>query len=184
MTPLPGLSGRDYLSRRRMSIGRPRGTPYFRSLAGALCSLALSGCLPGRHSAPRKAEIVQIREAGQTTEVQLTVCVIMDGRIARVPAAVVGTDTVVGGERFRSRYLATTPPYALNAPWYSEHRPIRIGRYLFTPYGLPRTLSADSLRAFGDFQGVPLFALNRAGEVDVVFVPVRPGCEFHGYQAY
>jgi hypothetical protein len=34
----------------------------------------------------------------------------------------------------------------------------------------------------GDFQGVPIFAEAGQARPDVIYLPVRPGCEFQPYQ--
>jgi hypothetical protein len=49
-------------------------------------------------------------------------------------------------------------------------------------YGLPRVLGVNEVTRMGEFQGVPLFAEAGQSRPEVVYVPVRPGCEFQPYQ--
>jgi hypothetical protein len=50
-------------------------------------------------------------------------------------------------------------------------------------YGLPRVLGVNEVTRMGDYMGVPVFAETGAtGATEVIYLPVRPGCEFQPYQ--
>ena len=50
-------------------------------------------------------------------------------------------------------------------------------------YGLPRVLGVNEVTRTADFMGVPVFAeAGATAATEVVYVPVRPGCEFQPYQ--
>lgn len=73
--------------------------------------------------------------------------------------------------------------YALNAPWWVEHEPLDLlgSRYLM--YGLPRILGTNDVVSITEFRGVPVFAEPTADPArpEVIYIPVRPGCEFQPY---
>jgi hypothetical protein len=53
----------------------------------------------------------------------------------------------------------------------------------YVKYGLPRVLGVNEVTRVGEFQGVPIFAeAGRTAPYEVIYVPVRPGCEFQPYQ--
>ena len=50
-------------------------------------------------------------------------------------------------------------------------------------YGLPRVLGVTEVSRVGDFMGVGVYAeAGATGTPDVIYIPVRPGCEFQPYQ--
>jgi hypothetical protein len=55
-------------------------------------------------------------------------------------------------------------------------------RYVKT--GLPRIIQPQELTRVGEYQGVSVFAQPGAETPPaVIYLPVRPGCEFQAYQA-
>jgi hypothetical protein len=52
----------------------------------------------------------------------------------------------------------------------------------FVKYGLARVLGVNEVTRVGDHMGVPVFAEMGQTRPDVIYVPVRPGCEFQPYQ--
>ncbi|HYW05999.1 MAG TPA: hypothetical protein VE913_03530, partial [Longimicrobium sp.] len=52
----------------------------------------------------------------------------------------------------------------------------------YVKYGLPRVLGVSEVSRVGEFQGVSLFAeTGMTGRPEVIYVLVRPGCEFQPY---
>jgi len=76
--------------------------------------------------------------------------------------------------------------YALTTPWYRQEAPITVQGRRYTRYGLPRVLSVGEVRRYGDHLGVAVFvaaAHPGTARPDVVYVPLRRGCEFQAYRA-
>lgn len=133
---------------------------------------ASSKALPPPGSSPRLAEIgICVAELAGLRELE-----------ARYDPAT--GDTLLDGRRISARELAT--PYAEDQIWYINNEPIErpsIPRR-FTKYGLPRVVEISELRRAGEHGGVNLYR-EVADTIDgptVVYVPVRPGCEFQPCQ--
>jgi hypothetical protein len=122
-------------------------------------------------------------------ETPIRVCILEAGQLREVDAMVNPTtgDTmaVVGAERrrFREAFPATTG-YAAGADFFVQDRPIRFRNRNYVRFGLTRIIPTTDVRPIGDFQGATLFAETAANmqNPDVVYVLVRPGCEFQPYQ--
>jgi len=114
----------------------------------------------------------------------ISVCVVENGALRSVPAQYTSAtgDTTVGGRAFAQAHPSTTPPYAAAAPWFIQGDAITVDGRRFVRYGLPRVLGTGEVTRAGEHQGVPVFAEPGAGRADVLYVPVRPGCEFQPYQ--
>jgi hypothetical protein len=115
----------------------------------------------------------------------MRLCVVSNGQLTDVEAMYdpQRADTLIGGRPVAMSHPADAPPYASGAPWFIANEPIVASGRRFVKYGLPRTIAASDLRRAGDYQGIPLFAArNSAGEPEVLFVPIRSGCEFQVYQ--
>jgi len=53
----------------------------------------------------------------------------------------------------------------------------------YVKYGLPRVLGVNEVTRTADYMGVPVFAeAGATAATEVLYVPVRPGCEFQPYQ--
>jgi len=118
--------------------------------------------------------------------VAIRYCIVRDGRLAEVDAVYdpERADTLVDGRPLPMAYPADALPYAAGTQWYINHEPLTVGSRRFTKYGLPRKLSARELQPAGQFRGIPVFveaAFTGAGNAEVYYVPVRPGCEFQPY---
>jgi hypothetical protein len=112
----------------------------------------------------------------------LRVCVVENGMLREVTAQynTRSGDTTVNGQPFSA--LPTTG-YAAGATWYINNEPIRVNGRRYVRYGLPRVLGVSELMRSAEYQGVPVFAEAGAqGTPEVLYVPVRPGCEFQPYQ--
>jgi hypothetical protein len=115
----------------------------------------------------------------------LMVCVLEGETLRDVPVqySVVSGDTLMDGRPFAEAY-PVTERFAGAARWYHEHELIELDGRRYTKYAPPRSMRPGSLVALGRaHRGVPLFV--EAGESilsSVLYVPVRPGCEFQTYQ--
>jgi len=119
----------------------------------------------------------------QTQDIQ--VCVVQDGMLTTVtgqfnPAT---GDTMVAGQRFATAYPATGPTYAAGQTWFINNETVTIGNERYVRFGLPRVIGTTEVTRRGEFQGTPLFIeAGATGTPEVIYIPVRPGCEFQPYQ--
>jgi hypothetical protein len=120
-------------------------------------------------------------ETPQTQDIQ--VCVLQNGQLANVTATYNTTrgDTTVNEQPFATVF-PVTGEYAANATWFINNTPITFQNRRFVKYGLPRVLGVGEVTGVGEFQGTPVFAEAGQTRPDVVYVLVRPGCEFQPYQ--
>ena len=130
----------------------------------------LAACAPSRAPQAIDAPVLQI-------------CVVEGGRLRLIDAEIdsLTGDTLVGGQPFASVHPTRTPPYAAMAEWFVRPRAVPFGRHHYIPYAIPRVIAADLLQPVGEYAGVPLFAEAGAGEPEILYIPVRPGCEFQQY---
>ena len=113
---------------------------------------------------------------------QIQVCVLQDGALASVtvtrdPAT---GDTTVNGVPFAQAFPDTAAALAENAAWYTAGEPITFQGRRFVKFGGERVLDVSDVARVGEFRGVPLFA-PPAARTDVIYIPVRHGCEFQPY---
>ena len=114
----------------------------------------------------------------------LLVCVIENGTPTNVQAEYNTRtgDTTVAGRRFSEAY-PVTGAYAAGATWYINNEPVPFAGRRYVKYGLPRVLGATEVARAGEYQGVGVFTeAGATGTPEVIYVPVRPGCEFQPYQ--
>jgi hypothetical protein len=111
---------------------------------------------------------------------EIRVCVVEGGMLREV-TAMYNTqtgDTTVNGQR-----IPATTGYAAGATWYINNEPITVNGRRYVRYGLPRVLGVNEVTRTADYQGVSVFAEAGAqGTPEVLYIPVRPGCEFQPYQ--
>jgi hypothetical protein len=116
---------------------------------------------------------------------EIRICVVEGGALREVAARVGAGErdtTAADGRPFAQAYGAG-PEYAAARRWYLEGAPVVLGGRAYVKAGLPRVVAPADLAPAGRFDGVPLFAPSGAGETaDLLYVPVRPGCEFQPYQ--
>jgi hypothetical protein len=115
--------------------------------------------------------------------VDVRVCVVQDGNLTEVTAQYNQTrgDTTVNGTPFSTAYPATTG-YAANAGWFINNEAITFNNRRYVKYGLPRVLGVTEVSRAGEVQGVSVFSEGGNMNAEVIYVPVRPGCEFQPYQ--
>ena len=156
-------------------------------IALSLCSglLAVTGCSTATPAPALRAPTAAVtpkQPAGERAEV----CVIVDGRLTSVPAVVDAAtgDTLYQGRRFREAFQDTLP-YAARQPWYVNSDVLTTDGLRWHKFGLSRLIGAHELSLVGEYEGVPIFAeRGSSGNREIVYMPARPGCDFHPYQTY
>jgi hypothetical protein len=116
---------------------------------------------------------------------EITVCVVEDGQLRTVTATFnpATSDTMIAGQRFTQRYPAQAPMYAAGQSWMIQQQPVTFQNREYVPFGVTRVIQPPQLQRVGEFQGTAVFAETGAATPhQVVYVPVRPGCEFQPYQ--
>jgi hypothetical protein len=110
----------------------------------------------------------------------IRVCVVENGALREVRAMY---NTQTGDTTVNGQPIPATTGYAAGATWYINNEPITVGGRRYVRYGLPRVLGVSEVTRTADYMGVPVFAEAGAlGTPEVLYVPVRPGCEFQPYQ--
>lgn len=119
----------------------------------------------------------------------ISVCVV-DGTQLRNVDAMYNPSTgdtmvmVAGQEQPFSQAYPSTTGYASGQSWFINSDPITFNRRRFVKFGLPRVVSAEQLTRSGEYQGVSVFTEAGAeAPFQVIYVPVRTGCEFQPYNA-
>lgn len=117
-------------------------------------------------------------------------CVIEKGVLKTIevdynPANGERTITVNGvTKKFYDVYPQEGKEYASKAGWYINNEAVPYKTAKFVKYGLPRVLGSTEVVRTGEYGGVGIYT--EAGvpenEVEVIYIPVRSGCEFQPYQ--
>lgn len=124
-------------------------------------------------------------------ERQIQVCVVQNGQLQNVSAMFrpATGDTVVGSQAFSQAHPATSPNYATGAPWFIQVDTMVYSDNTWVKFGVTRVIQPPQLQRVGDINGTSVFAeagstpaAAPAAPYDVLYVPVRPGCEFQPYQ--
>jgi hypothetical protein len=111
---------------------------------------------------------------------EIRVCVVENGALREVTAMY---NTQTGDTTVNGQPIPATTGYAAGATWYINNEPITVMGRRYVRYGLPRVLGVNEVARAADYQGVAVFAEAGAqGTPEVLYVPVRPGCEFQPYQ--
>jgi hypothetical protein len=73
--------------------------------------------------------------------------------------------------------------YAGAKKWFINSDPIKLNNQTYEKYGLPRILTVDDIVKATEYNGVPVFYERGIKTVpEVIYIPVRIGCEFQPYQ--
>lgn len=170
------------------------------SIACLFLLLAAAACVTGPRAMPAPPEpAAQPDTAPAPPPLEKRVMVIADSPWRRIRTCVmedgmprevtVQYNTVTGDTIMNERPLAEAYPltaaFAAEAPWFVDHLPIAVDGYTYVHYALPRILSPGEIVPLGrSYQGVPLYGEPGEQRVppSVIFVPLRPGCEFQAYQ--
>jgi hypothetical protein len=124
--------------------------------------------------------------AGQASgRQQITVCVVADGRLARVAAAIDSStlDTLVAGRPLRQMYTPGPPPYVRELEWYQRNEPISFEGRRYYKNSPPLSLSPAELRLRGEYRQVPLFTDAGADPRApvILYALIAPDCTFQAY---
>jgi hypothetical protein len=111
----------------------------------------------------------------------IQVCVVENGMLRNMTVQynTQTGDTMMNGQRFAPSMTG----YAAGASWFINNEPVMVMNRRYVKYGLPRVLGVNEVTRVGEYQGVSVFAETGAtGTPEVLYVPVRAGCEFQPYQ--
>jgi len=111
----------------------------------------------------------------------IQVCVVENGMLRNMTVQynTQSGDTTMNGQRFAPSMTG----YAAGASWFINNESVMVMGRRYVKYGLPRVLGVNEVARVGEYQGVSVFAETGAtGTPEVLYVPVRAGCEFQPYQ--
>lgn len=123
-------------------------------------------------------------EATAPGMIPVRICVVEGGELREVDAMVSSAtgDTTVNRRRFGDVYPETMG-YAATRDFYIRSEAITVNRTRYVRFGLTRIIPASALTRAGEYQGVPFFRERNVTDApDVLYLPVRSGCEFQTYQ--
>lgn len=127
--------------------------------------------------------------SAQSNTVPINVCVIVNKSLTHVKAnynRTTGDTTVtVNGQtrKFSEVYPDASKDYAANASWYVNHEAVSFQGKSFDKYGLPRVLGVNEITKAGEYKGVNVYVeAGYDGPIDIIYIPVRGGCEFQPYE--
>lgn len=118
-------------------------------------------------------------------ERQIQICVVDAGSLRNVEAVFrpATGDTLVGGRPFAVVHPTVAPAYATGTAWFIEQDSLAFEGGTWVKFGVTREIGPEVLQRIGEVAGTPLFAeAGREAPFEVLYVPVRPGCEFQPYQ--
>ncbi len=116
----------------------------------------------------------------------ISVCVVEGQMLRNVEATYHPTsgDTTIAGRRFSEAYPAMAPTYVAGSTWFVNNDPIMYNGRRYVKFGLPRVIGVNDVMNSGAYQGTNVFVeIGTTGTPTVIYLPVRPGCEFQPYQA-
>jgi hypothetical protein len=121
--------------------------------------------------------------APPVNDVDVRVCVVQGGTLTEVTARYNQQtgDTTYNGQPFATAFPAGQG-YAAGAPWFINNETITFNNRQYVKYGLPRVLGVTEVSRAGEVQGVGVFSEGGSMTSEVIYLPVRPGCEFQPYQ--
>lgn len=119
----------------------------------------------------------------------ISVCVLSNGTLKDVSASYdtrTGDTlvTVSSGPVYFHAVYPNDASYAAPHAWYFRNNALRHRGRRYRKYGLPRVLGSSEVERAGSTVGpVPLYVeKGTTGLPEVLYVPVRVGCEFQPYQ--
>jgi hypothetical protein len=116
-------------------------------------------------------------------------CVVINGQLKEIEIDYnPGTgerSLLVNGVRkeFYSQYPKSGPDYAEGQTWFINSENIVLKTRKYQKYGLPRVLGVNEIVKTDVYKGVGVYTeAGLTGPADVIYIPVRQGCEFQPYQ--
>ena len=176
---------REYERRERARIDEPGLTVDFASPQGNLLMFhgGLTFLVGSRTPALTRA-YAPLPAPAPPAMIPIRVCVVEGGELREVEAMVSPAtgDTLVNQRRFSEVYPETMG-YAATQDFYIRGEAVTWNRTRYVQFGLTRIIPANALIRAGEYQGVPVFRERHVtGTPDVLYMPVRSGCEFQVYQ--
>ncbi len=127
--------------------------------------------------------------ASSQQTVEINVCIIDQKQLKTITAnydrTTGDTTLMVNGSRktFRQVYSSIGKEYAASTTWYINNETLVLRGKKFVKYGLPRILGATEIVRAGEYKGVGVYVeAGLKGVPEIVYIPVRSGCEFQPYQ--
>ncbi|HEY0065837.1 MAG TPA: hypothetical protein VGB46_00695 [Flavisolibacter sp.] len=121
------------------------------------------------------------------TQNQIQECIVEKGELKVIKAdynPTTGEKTImVNGVRKKldEVYTLEGAGYAAAKAWFINNEKITFLGKPYQKYGLPRVLGISEVKRLGENDGVSVFAEPREGIPQVIYLPVRRGCEFQPY---
>lgn len=81
-------------------------------------------------------------------------------------------------------YPSNGAGYAAGKSWFTNNERITFKGKSYEKYGLPRILGSKEVVKAGIYDGIGIYTEPGIDFVEVVYLPVRRGCEFQPYQLY
>lgn len=153
--------------------------------AVVIVAIACAGCGGPRLPRPAPPAYPEAPEApaGLVVIDPPRVCVVRNGELAVVEVQYDPrtSDSTYQGVPFAEAFPITVG-YALRTDWYRGSDSITVAGRTYAEYGFPRVLGPQELQRVGEYRGVPVFAAREERDRrGVVYLPLRPGCEFQPY---
>jgi hypothetical protein len=145
-----------------------------------MAAIACAGCARGTPPPAAPPAPVPQPPALRMSPRDILLCVVRRGELELVHLEY---DTRSGDSTCQGVPIARVFPldstYAGAAEWFALNEPIRMDGRVFVRSGDPRVLGIQELTPVGEYRGVRVFAA-AGGHLppSVVYLPVRPGCEF------
>ena len=128
----------------------------------------------------------------QEKYVTITECIIENGEAKNIKADYNSStgqkSIVVNGVRkpLDEAYPLEGKGYVAKVNWYTNNDSIKVKGITYKKYGLPRVFSVTEVTKGGNYQGYDYFVDVEKGAKqntpEVIYLPVRRGCEFAPYQ--
>lgn len=84
---------------------------------------------------------------------------------------------------FDDAYTLEDEGYSASKTWYINNEEVEALGKTYVKYGLPRVLGVLEIEKVGVYDKVGIYAeVGATGTPEVIYIPVRPGCEFQPYQ--
>ncbi|MBB4636562.1 hypothetical protein [Longimicrobium terrae] len=155
------------------------------SIAAAML-IASAACAPAAApaTAPQAEASAQPPQPLVFFDYDLSVCVVEHGAFRQVPIKynIRTGDSTYNGQSF-GQVFPVSGEYAAATQWYVDNEVVLWMSTRYVKYGRPRELGPTDVTRVGEFRGVSVFVeTGVTGRPYVIYLPVRPTCEFHPYE--
>jgi hypothetical protein len=120
---------------------------------------------------------------------KMSLCLVDKGQLSNIiidyDPSTGDKSVLVGGVRKKLAdvYPSEGKDYAAGTKWFMNNEPVSFNNRSYVKYGLPRILGNTEIEKKGIYNGVGVYVeAGRAGSPEVIYLPVRQGCEFQPYQ--